>query len=355
MASVYAIGSNGSGQLGIGHKEDVSVPKLSIFKQTPQDIACIHAGGNHTLLLTNTGLLYCAGDYSAGACGLSKETALIFSEYNSSEDPMGKIVFCAATWEASVLVRHDAAGRATNVYTLGTGQKGELGLGELIFRSVKAQLIPNFPPSGTAIVDLGASVGHIVAVLDNGEVYGWGNGRKGQLGLPAEIVYEPRKIDGLNFKVISAVCGREHTAFFGCPENGEYIVCGSDKASILSAGPELAKGWRSVGSSWGSVYILLHDGSVVSWGRNDHGQLAPENLPKLDQLAVGSEHAIGLTRDGDVLAWGWGEHGNCGPVKGSEVDIKGKWNTIASSRYLPPNSKIVSIGAGCATSWICIS
>jgi len=31
MATVYAIGSNGSGQLGIGHKEDVSVPKQVLF------------------------------------------------------------------------------------------------------------------------------------------------------------------------------------------------------------------------------------------------------------------------------------------------------------------------------------
>jgi protein ATS1 len=27
MVTVFALGSNGSGQLGIGHKEDVSVPK----------------------------------------------------------------------------------------------------------------------------------------------------------------------------------------------------------------------------------------------------------------------------------------------------------------------------------------
>lgn len=356
MSQPFAIGSNGSGQLGIGHKEDVSVPKPVIFPFEKQGFSTIRAGGNHTLLLTNAGSLYCSGDYTSGACGLSPPSRGQpgFREHDSGTEDFGKVLFCAATWEASVIVREDEDGRAKKVYSFGTGNKGELGLGEMIFRSPKSQLIERFPPGDTEIVDLSASMSHVVAVLSNGEVYGWGSGRKGQIGQPEKIVHEPRLIGGIGFKVVRAVCGRENSTFLGAPNEGRCVVFGSDKASIQTLAPPILRGWKDVGGSWGSVFVLMSDGSIACWGRDDHGQLAAGNLPKLSQIAVGSEHVVGLTKDGEVMAWGWGEHGNCGPVTDANGDVKGKWNVIASSKYLPDNSKIVTIGAGCATSWICV-
>jgi protein ATS1 len=361
---IYAIGSNGSGQLGIGHKEDVSVPKEVLFDTsytpTSEHVSQIVAGGNHTLLLI-AGQLYCSGDYSSGACGLQSDQpqstphfqkALLAIE-NSSNENESKVDFCAASWEASFIVKHDSHGFAMQLYSLGTGNKGELGLGEMIFRSPKPQLIKDFPPQDTQIIDLAASVGHIVAVLSNGDVYGWGNGRKGQLGHPDAIVYSPRKISGIDFKVVKAVCGREFTYLLSKPEDGKHIVLGRDKWDIRSSAPPILKQWKQVAASWGSIFVLLDNGAMLSWGRDDHGQLAPPNLPELKQIAIGSEHALGYTALGEVLAWGWGEHGNCGPNT-TNGNVKGRWNVIASSKYLPPESEIMSIASGCATSWICI-
>jgi protein ATS1 len=360
MATVYAIGSNGSGQLGIGHKEDVSVPKPVLFESEPTSpITHLKAGGNHTLLLAS-GKLYSSGDATSGACGLISDTSYTegqFSEVVLAKDiPLNqkRIALCTASWESSIVVQEDDDGHATEVYTFGIGNKGELGQGEMLFRSSKAQLITDFPPPGSEIVDLAASVGHIVAVLSNGDVYGWGNGRKGQLGHPEGIVHSPRKITGVDFKVIRAVCGREFTYLIGGSVEGKHIILGSDKWNVRSMAPRSIPEWKDVGASWGSIFVLQQDGTLLSWGRNDHGQLAPPRLPALSKIAIGSEHALGFTNDGDVLAWGWGEHGNCGPDT-TDGDVKGKWNVVASSQYLPPESKISSIGAGCATSWICIS
>ncbi len=363
MVAVYAIGSNGSGQLGIGHKEDVSVPKEVLFdiSGTPlgQEPPLIRAGGNHTLLLSE-GQLFCSGDPSSGACGLFPEELQprphfrkVTLDKEPSSDPQSKVIFFAATWEASFVVKNDKYGRATQVYSFGTGNKGELGLGELIFRSPKAQLIEDFPPRDTEVVDLAASVNHVVAVLSNGDVYGWGNGRKGQLGQPHAIVHSPRRILDISFKVVRAVCGREYTYLVSTPEDGRHTVLGPDKWNVVTGMAENVKFWKDIGASWGSVFVLMQSGELVSWGRDDHGQLTPLNLPELSQIAVGSEHALGLSAHGDVLAWGWGEHGNCGPST-SEGDVRGRWNIIASSKNLPVDSKILSIGAGCATSWISV-
>lgn len=361
MSVIYAIGSNGSGQLGIGHKEDVSVPKPALFNGISLDeVIQVKGGGNHTLL-RSSGALYCSGDTSSGACGITSDPAYSDSRFRKIalglEDfasNQSSIRLCDTSWECSILVQEDEDGKATKVYSFGTGNKGELGLGGFIFKSAKAQLIKDFPPAGLEVVGLAASVSHVVAVLSNGDVYGWGNGRKGQLGEPEGIVYSPRKIKEVNFKVVRAVCGREFTYLLGEPRAGEHTILGSDKWNVRSSAPPAVPGWKDVGASWGSIFVLQDNGKLLAWGRDDHGQLPTPGMPSFLQIAIGSEHALGLTTDQEVLAWGWGEHGNCGPNT-TNGDVKGRWNVIASSKYLPPGSKISRIGAGCATSWVCIT
>lgn len=365
MAHVFALGSNGSGQLGIGHKEDVSVPKQVMFHQdaAPDSVSKIAAGGNHTLLLTGSGDLYWSGDADSGACG--KVTAqqkaappqfhkvALADEHAAVTEPF-KVGIVAATWEASIVTKLDEQGKSTSVYSFGVGLKGELGQGELIVRVPGAAKITNFPPPHTEVVDLAACMGHVVAVLSNGDVYGWGNGRKGQLGGPEAIIHTPRKIEGVDFKVSRAVCGRDFTVLVGELSNGKVLFLGADKWGITSSIPATAETWRDIGAGWGSVYALGEDGKLVSWGRNDHGQKAPPNLPPMSQIGIGSEHVVALDKAGDVLTWGWGEHGNCGPLV-ENGDVKGRWNVIASAANLPPGTAIASIGAGCATSWIVIN
>ncbi|KAI8301616.1 RCC1 repeat-containing protein [Colletotrichum sp. SAR11_59] len=362
MSVLFAIGSNGSGQLGIGHKEDVSVPKQAIFypDEPESPVVKVAAGGNHTLLLTEGGQLWWSGDATSGACGLTSTAETqepVFQKIQLSKnggENSATTALVAATWEASVIVQKDGEGKATKVYSFGAGLKGELGLGELLVRSPSATLFKEFPPTGTEVVNLAGCMGHVIAVLSNGEAYGWGNVRKGQAGSPETVIHSPRKIEGVDFKVTRAVCGKDFTCLFGAPDSGKLLVLGSDKWSIKSSAPESVPEWQDVGASWGNVYVLKKDGKLLAWGRADHGQLPPPSLPKLSKIAIGSEHVIAFTDKGDVLAWGWGEHGNCGPQVENN-DVKGRWNVIASSRFIPPGSKITGIGAGCATSWVTIT
>ena len=350
MDAIFAIGSNGSGQLGIGHREDVSVPKQVHFAPTPSSpIIKVAAGGNHSLLLTQSGQLYWSGDPASGACGIASESSTpLFQEVHLSKDSERQtenIDLVAATWEASFVVARDRDGKRTKLYSFGSGMKGELGSGEFIVRTPTATLFKDFPPTGTEIVDLAACMGHAVAVLSNGDAYGWGNCRKSQIGDPGAVVHSPRKIDGIGFKIARAVCAKESTCLLGEPESGNIRVLGSDKWELASKAPATAPPWIDVGASWGGFYILRKDGCLQSWGRDDHGQLPPPNLPRLDKIAIGSEHAVALSVDGEVLAWGWGEHGNCGPQV-EDNDVKGRWNIIASPKFMPPDCQINCIGAG---------
>ncbi|KAF4119731.1 protein ATS1 [Geosmithia morbida] len=355
MNALYSIGSNGSGQLGIGHKEDVSVPKPVIFhphQQPTCPVTRVSAGGNHTLLLTASGELYWSGDPSTGACGLGKSLNLpVFQKVILSvgeDSKRDRITLVAATWEASVIVtesRQDQDGaeqqRKQAVYTFGVGLKGELGAGELIVRTPSATRLADFPPQGTEVVDLHACMGHVVAVLSSGDAYAWGNCRKGQAGARhSGVLHAPQRIEGVGFPVRRAVCCKDATCLFGEPDGGQLLVLGgSDKWTLQSAAPRSVPAWTDVGASWGSIYVLTREGRLLAWGRDDHGQLPPPDLPPLRSMAVGSEHVVALSRDGDVLSWGWGEHGNCGPNV-QDNDVKGRWNVIASSKFIPDGSSI---------------
>ncbi|PHH77018.1 hypothetical protein CDD80_1005 [Ophiocordyceps camponoti-rufipedis] len=360
MNAVFSLGSNGSGQLGIGHKQDVSVPKQVQFHPTPPDepITQIAAGGNHTLLLTSSGRLYWSGDPTSGACGpASQPAAPLFQMVRLVKDgePLpGPIHSIAATWEASLVAARDAHGRVTRLFSFGLGSKGELGAGELMVRTPTATALNDFPPPDTEIVSMSACMGHAVVVVSNGDAYGWGNCRKMQIGHPAAVVYSPRKICDIGFPVTRAVCAKEATCFFGKPDSGQIRVMGSDKWQLTSLAPTTAPAWSDVGAGWGNFYILAKDGSLVGWGRDDHGQLPPPGLPGLVNMSVGSEHVVGLSEQGEVLSWGWGEHGNCGPQV-ERGDVKGRWNVIASARFMPQGCRIYGVGAGCATSWVCIN
>ncbi|KAI9689776.1 MAG: hypothetical protein M1822_009658 [Bathelium mastoideum] len=345
---LYAFGSNGSGQLGLGHCDDVSTPSkvslpASAVSQTPIKIT---AGGNHTLLLVSTGEVYACGQNVDGRCATTSKGDL-HKKFQRCEiqlpgnSTVTKFRFCAATWESSTFV--DEEGR---VFTTGTGSRGQLGRGQHITSSTVPKVIPDFPPPGTYITDLAASMGHTVAVLSDGSAYGWGTGRKGQLGMPSVDCWIPRRIDGIPFHAMQAACGKDFTFIAGDSKKAQHLVLGSDKWHVRSAAPRDISGWKGIAASWGSIYVVLDSGRLLAWGRGDHRQIPSGDHVLADKVAAGSEHVVVLHEaTGICRAYGWGEHGNCGELEGSD-------DTSNNGNFVSVDTKILGIGAGCATSWI---
>lgn len=377
--SLFAFGSNGSGQLSLSHREDVSVPTKCVLSSQQEPPCFITAGGNHTLILFPHGELYAVGLNSSLQCCHPRPTdfietfTLIPSPNTQHFSFTGGWGLCAAGWEFSIFVSEDLH----RVYSSGSGPKGELGLGlNLTSTAAFSQLptlIPDFPPPGTSIVAISASLDHVVAVLSTGEAYGWGNARKGQLGESAlAIVWSPTKIEGIQFPIARAVCGREFT-FLIDDSGSHHVVLGGKKWGLKTNAPLSAtedgrselEGYTYVGASWSGIYVLLKNGSIKAWGRDDRGQLPPKDLPPVRRLAAGSEHVVAVTSAGSnerekLVAWGWGEHGNCGsadPRTGKGKDIVDIVHYIdissqADTNERGNNKRICMVGAGCATSWV---
>ncbi|KAL4871848.1 hypothetical protein BDV12DRAFT_12758 [Aspergillus spectabilis] len=395
--TLFAFGSNGSGQLGLGHTEDVSVPTRCIFEEDDPSFSPSHsseqlesqlqrissprvsrivAGGNHTLVLLEDGRVYAAGEGGDGRCSGVNVGSLggdmgaggfrrVIVQDTHSDTLFGVFKGVSATWEGTILVtssqKEKEIWKGDKVFVLGSGAKGELGLGPGAENTsaTTAVRITDFPPAGTKVVCVASGMGHTVVVLSSGEVFGWGGARKGQLGdnlVGKKIVWKPTRVEGLPFRVTAATCGREFTVLSGDREKGEFIVLGSvgDKWGILSGTPgfEEVKGYLSINASWHGVYVQQRNGSVLAWGRDDRGQLPEQNLRVVKEVAVGSEHVVALLEDRSVVAWGWGEHGNCGP----ETDAQGNVRGVGGRILLPEEGfEVVGVGAGCATSWIIAS
>ena len=353
---LYALGSNGNGQLGIGSFEDVSKPQQCIIQydegDSPGTPVRISAGGNHTLMLFDSGRLFSAGSNQNGQAGSKPSRAVDSPDPNATFTEIkipcnfGRIKFCSATWEASLIVTSD-----NEVYTWGSGPNGELGTE--LDNSKEPVKLPRIPPHDEIIIDLASGVRHTVVVLSTGDVYGWGNGRKGQLGEPAEVIRAPRKISGVK-RIRRATCGMEFTYLVGDPGEGGHLILGSDKWGVRTKSPNYMQDWKNIGSNWGGIVTLNSSGELIAWGRNDHGQLNSSPITSSDflqQIAVGSEHTLALTRSGQLLARGWGEHGNCGAKADENDNVKERWKMIPVK--LNNNSEtIIGIAAGCATSFM---
>lgn len=403
---LYAFGSNGSGQLGVGHEEDLSRPQRCLIEDSLESatvkstkdadldnnggsrgspVSYITAGGNHTLLLFRNGAVFAAGRNDDGRCGHvttaeldgNTRNLLRFTRVVVEDSETGQVFkhfrHVAATWEGSIFVTNASLNglslRATPstedacqemVFVSGSGPKGALGLGRSTTCSTRPIRVPGFPPTGSTIMSIASGMGHVIVILSNGDAYGWGTARKGQLGEALKqqrIVWTPTKIQGLPFhKATQAACGREFTIIIGDMGSSEFAILGAiDDKWGVTAPPamfrESLEACNSIAASWHGIYAHGKDSSVVAWGRNDRGQLPPANLPKAKKVAIGSEHALALLHDDTVVAFGWGEHGNCGPETDSQGNVKDRYAKIPLD-FLEDSVFTTDIAAGCATSWI---
>jgi protein ATS1 len=217
------------------------------------EIITIAAGGNHTLLLTTSGSIYAAGCNADGRCGPHRTTKnpkehesdkngnilrfrrMIISDAASDTEIL-KFKHVSATWEGTIAVASvprssnnvdhgDTPNTEDRVFVFGSSPKGELGLGQNTTAPVPGTCISSFPPTDLRITALASGMAHSAAVLSNGDVYGWGAARKGQLGRENrddKIAYSPVWIR-VPFFAEAVACGREFTVVSG---RGRFVVLG---------------------------------------------------------------------------------------------------------------------------------
>ena len=355
--SVHALGSNSSGQLGIGHQDDTSEAQLCKFpagicQQPNERIQKIVAGGNHTVVLTKAGRLLTSGN--AAAFGVSSNGVeahrTSFQAINLDSIPetgtAETTTDVAASWEATFVVID-----RRKLYVCGKGSKGELGLGKSTIETQDFVLVKDFDDgtdSESYVTTMAAAVNHVILITSDGKAYGWGSSRKGQLGdehKAAKVIWQPVEIN-IPFQVKTAVVGRDFSFILGV--DGQQLFLGEHKHFPSDSSLFPSSSALEISSGWSTIYARGDDELHVA-GRNSAGQPSTSDLPDLRYFAAGSEHCIACTPAGEVIAWGWNEHGNCGHLSETRSSA---YSTIPVA--LAKGERVGGVAAGCATSFIII-
>jgi len=303
--TVWAWGSNGSGQLGIGSTIADSRIPIQVLGLT--SVTAIAAGDKHSLAVKSDGTVWAwgynqygqLGDNTgatslvpiqvAGMAGITGVAGRYFHSLvfkagvpalttTSTTTTTSTLAPVSTTLSATVPATTPPSTSSSGAVSApgspwAWGSKGATGLGDNTVGDKKAPV----PVSGlSGVVDVAAGRLHSLAVKSDGTVWAWGLNDKGQLGDNTTASrYIPVQVSGLT---------------------GVIAVAGGESHSLA----------------------VKSDGTVWAWGYNDYGQLGdtsttPRNAPVqvsgltgVTDVAAGNVHSLALRSDGTV--WAWGSH-----------------------------------------------
>lgn len=231
----------------------------------------------------------------------------------------------------------------------GDGSFGQLGTGDNQSRNLPFE-VSSFTTKH--VEKLAFGMRHSLVLLKDNSVYGFGSGRRGQVGKSAsknqKIYSIPRLIDGFpNCKIVNLYANGDHSA--ALDESGQLYIWGralvgehdddQPRAAFSSLSiSQVALGWHhALVLSGGELYTIgayrhqkcdptvsedtvaqqlhltttsstHHESSSVSSlakGPSIHGE-------QVTRIAAGTEHSAMITDSGALYTWGWGEHGQLG-------------------------------------------
>ena len=164
----------------------------------------IEAGYNYSGAVTADGVIYTWGNGNFGRLGyvdILKQTVprqvVELKSHKIAKLSLGN-------YHAAAITEHGV------LFSWGRGNSGQLGCGnQLNEDSVK----PVNALANNKVVDVQCGESHTVALTAEGDVYTWGGGSMGQLGLGDFLRQSlPIKVCNLDAKIIQISCGKRHTA-----------------------------------------------------------------------------------------------------------------------------------------------
>ncbi|KAK7494796.1 hypothetical protein BaRGS_00013923, partial [Batillaria attramentaria] len=222
---IYTFGANNDGQLGIDGLTSTDTPKhVDSLEDTQYKM--VAAGSDHSMALTEDGRLFVWGSNGEGQVGLGEESEVSVP----TQLDVGQRVTCIACgYYHSAIVTENG-----ELYTFGETEEGQLGLGDDTEE-------PKIPQQVVAISDKVKAVAcgstHTVVLTEKGQVYTFGGGASGQLGLGVSVLSSPSpSLLKLPFKVSQICCGENFTALIS--EKGQLYTFGDGRHGKLALGQE---------------------------------------------------------------------------------------------------------------------
>ncbi|CAB0009589.1 unnamed protein product [Nesidiocoris tenuis] len=309
---VFACGESTNGRLGLGHTNNVSVPRqLTSLSQYVVKKVAVHSGGKHALALTIDGKVFSWGEGSDGNLGhgntLSLEKPRMIEALKSKKI---RDIACGSSHSAAITSNGE-------LYTWGLGEYGRLGHGDFVTQ-LKPKLVKALLGHHIVKVACGSRDAQTLALSSEGLVFSWGDGDFGKLGRGgSEGCDLPQNVERLNsLGVCHIECGAQFS--MALTKSGQVWTWGKGDYFRLGIGsdhhvrkPTLVeglKGEKVIDVAVGALHCLAvtESGIVYSWGDNDHGQQGNgttlvNRKPgvvhgfgdiKMNRVACGSSHSV---------------------------------------------------------------
>lgn len=284
---VYSWGSSKYGQVGVGTRHRYSRPML-VEALSNERCVKVDCGQYHSIVLTEEGKVYTWGWGIHGQLGHGDAESLLVPTPVTSLSTVKEIrsIQIAAGYAHSLVLNQQG-----DVYAFGCGYFGQLGLGHGQKRS-----LPTHVPLPEKISVVATKSFHSLAVTQDSNVYMWG--------------VHPNVV-----RYTAQMNRRSHQGLESSDEiNGDYLN------PILVDTSNVAG--KIIEVSCGNYHSLLltSDGTVYSWGRNTDGQLGfvsyqnvlcPTQVTAISDTNIvhihsGSDYNIAVNNNGEL--WGWGKN-----------------------------------------------
>jgi alpha-tubulin suppressor-like RCC1 family protein len=216
--------------------------------------------------------------------------------------------------------RRTGQNRGTFLFTWGAGYHGQLGR-KFVRGQKKYSAVPVMVEELKLVVRQVTCGGlHTALVTEHGDVYTWGDGRKGQLGLLSgpSLTQVPRLVDSLtSVHIVQVACGMAHTV------------------ALADNGVMYSWGWSK-------------------FGQTGHGDRQTVKVPKRIEactgvvaVACGNKHSMAITGNGIALSWGCGEHGQTGQPRQTGAQLMTDGDKLVPTKVDElADKKIASISCG---------
>ncbi|BDR52684.1 hypothetical protein KIM372_05910 [Bombiscardovia nodaiensis] len=304
--NIYSWGRNTEGELGLGDTTDRRIPTKIALPTGVNRFTSIATGQSAAFALADNGKIYSWGSGSiSGAYGAPGQLGV--GDYNNRLTPTPvvgipsnvRVKSISSLWTSTMALGNDG-----RIYSWGTNDSGQLGVGDTTNRS---SAVAVNPPTGYQFTSITMGAEFASATASDGNLYRWGSRQYGCIG------------DGIvGGSVLSPI-----------------------RVTVSLPGGASIKSMVSGGSH---TLVLATDGKAYSWGDNRMGQLGnttglgtysaspvqvttPAGVTFIS-VTAGGWNSFAIGSDGNTYAWGMNWDGALGDCRPPDIPNSGSYATF---------------------------
>ena len=365
---VLSFGNNSHYETAHDDYKTIKYPLL-IYKLKNIIAKKIYSGWEHNIIISDTNEIYSFGNNKNLQCGI-EDNLKVKNPINISFLNNGITAISAACGNDHSLI----LSTEKNVYSFGNNEDGVLGIKNNKLKSSKFIKI-DFGIYNNRIKSISAGTIHNIALTDNGKIFSWGSAQGGQLGLNEKYLTQfkdfflstptliPMKYKKTNedMKIIKIACGEAHTLAlndkrevysWGFGSNGQLglgfcedsfeMGTGLSKSRVFT--PKKIKTFENKSLisdiQCGKTFSMFisNIGELYSCGVNDLNQLGIQEPPprdhiksndfqckdfviptkldyfldmKVEKISCGEAHSVAIIKEkfsNERIIWSWGNN-----------------------------------------------